>query len=264
MAFAQRLSELLKKGNMTAYRLSKTLGVHQTTVKNWLEGNSTPRTEYIEKIAEHFGVSIDYLMGNSDASHSDVIAKRGTSIVDETNEGDGAITYQIKQLNALINYDPVKTWNFLSVLCRNERIERDLTERYVAQTSNIPLQEYLRFEVTGTALQPEYVIYVLEALGLNPTQVFNFFKGYMAATIKNNNDREKFLSEQEIERETLLNKVMLQISQLSPEVLEKVLDEFLAKRPNCIDHDFENKMEKAIMELRTNKNRPQNEPGADG
>lgn len=49
MEFAQRLNEMLEEKGVTAYRLSKTLGIHQTTVKNWVDGNSKPRTEFVQK-----------------------------------------------------------------------------------------------------------------------------------------------------------------------------------------------------------------------
>lgn len=262
MTFAQRLAELLKNGNMTAYRLSKTLGVHQTTVKNWLDGNSKPRTEYMEKIAEHFGVSIDYLMGNSNDPHKGLATYNGTCIVDEQKKEDGATERQIKQLNKLISHDPIKTWNFLSILCRNERIEKDLTERYVAQSSNVPLQEYLNFEVNGAALPQESMISILNALSLDPPKVFDFLKGYMAASIKDNSDKEKFLSDHETEHEKLLNEVMLQILQLGPDELEKLLDNFQTQLNISDDHIFDKKLEKAIRELNANKKSPQNEPGA--
>ena len=47
---------------VTAYRVSKETGVTQTSLSNWKNGKSTPSNENLKKIADYFGVSIDYLM----------------------------------------------------------------------------------------------------------------------------------------------------------------------------------------------------------
>lgn len=43
MEFAQNLKSVMDSKSITMYRLAKELGVHQTTVKNWLEGKGEPR-----------------------------------------------------------------------------------------------------------------------------------------------------------------------------------------------------------------------------
>jgi len=62
MTFSEILRQLMKNGNITPYRLSKDLNVHQTTIKNWLDGQ-TPGPENIQKIANRFNVSIDFMLG---------------------------------------------------------------------------------------------------------------------------------------------------------------------------------------------------------
>lgn len=57
MSFAQTLSKIMNEKNITAYRLSKKLGVHQTTISNWLSEKSTPRSEMLPKIAAALEVS---------------------------------------------------------------------------------------------------------------------------------------------------------------------------------------------------------------
>lgn len=43
MTFCETLSLLMQQhDNMSKYRLAKEIGVHQTTIKNWLEGNTVP------------------------------------------------------------------------------------------------------------------------------------------------------------------------------------------------------------------------------
>ncbi len=67
MAFCERLSSLMQEhNNMSKYRLAKELGVHQTTIKNWVDGITTPSTSDINKIADYFAVPVDYLLGKTD------------------------------------------------------------------------------------------------------------------------------------------------------------------------------------------------------
>lgn len=54
--------QLLQKRGVTAYRVAKETGVTQTALSNWKSGRSTPTTKTLQKIADYFGVTIDYLM----------------------------------------------------------------------------------------------------------------------------------------------------------------------------------------------------------
>lgn len=54
--------QLLQKYGETAYQVSKATGVSQTTFSNWKSGRSNPKTDALQKIADHFGVTVDYLM----------------------------------------------------------------------------------------------------------------------------------------------------------------------------------------------------------
>lgn len=62
MSFSQGLKEAMEKKGVTAYRLSKDLGVHQTTISNWLNGKSTPKAQMLEKIADYFSMTVDQLL----------------------------------------------------------------------------------------------------------------------------------------------------------------------------------------------------------
>lgn len=67
MTFCERLSSLMQEhNNMSKYRLAKELGVHQTTIKNWIDGITTPSASDINKIADYFAVPVDYLLGKTD------------------------------------------------------------------------------------------------------------------------------------------------------------------------------------------------------
>ena len=53
---------LIKEKNITPYKVAKETGVTQTALSNWKTGKSTPTTKTLQKIADYFDVTIDYLM----------------------------------------------------------------------------------------------------------------------------------------------------------------------------------------------------------
>ncbi len=60
--------QLLQKYNITPYKVAKEAGVTQTALSNWKSGRSTPTTKTLQKIADYFGVTIDYLMTGKEDS----------------------------------------------------------------------------------------------------------------------------------------------------------------------------------------------------
>ena len=60
--------QLLQKHGVTSYKVAKEAGVTQTALSNWKSGRSTPTTKTLQKIADYFGVTIDYLMTGKDES----------------------------------------------------------------------------------------------------------------------------------------------------------------------------------------------------
>ena len=57
-------AELLKKKGVTPYQVHKATGVAQSSLSDWKNGKSKPKYEKMQKIADYFGVSVDYLLGN--------------------------------------------------------------------------------------------------------------------------------------------------------------------------------------------------------
>lgn len=61
--FGENLTRLMRENHITAYRLAKDLDVHQTTIKNWMDGKTFPSSDKLNKISAEFGISADLLMG---------------------------------------------------------------------------------------------------------------------------------------------------------------------------------------------------------
>lgn len=56
----------MEKAGVSAYRLSKETGIPQSGISQYKSGKVVPGIDKIEKIADYFGVSPDYLLGGSD------------------------------------------------------------------------------------------------------------------------------------------------------------------------------------------------------
>ncbi len=58
----KKFENLCKKKGVTPYRVSADTGVSTATLSNWKSGNYSPKTDKLKKIADYFGVSVDYFL----------------------------------------------------------------------------------------------------------------------------------------------------------------------------------------------------------
>ncbi len=65
-AFADRLKEERIQKGLTQTELAKTLYLGQTSVSKYESGKQIPEMPTLQKIADFFGISIDYLLGKTD------------------------------------------------------------------------------------------------------------------------------------------------------------------------------------------------------
>ncbi len=76
--------QLCQSRNLTPYKVSKLANVTQTALSNWKTGKSTPSAKTLQKLADFFNVSIDYLMtGNNSNSETSGLTKRDTKEITE-------------------------------------------------------------------------------------------------------------------------------------------------------------------------------------
>lgn len=94
--------QLLQKYGVTSYKVAKEAGVTQTALSNWKTGRSTPTVKTLQKIADYFGVTVDYLMTGKDEKPLEPqltprdkrdIAKDLDRIMSEIKKGDDGPLY---------------------------------------------------------------------------------------------------------------------------------------------------------------------------
>lgn len=79
-------AKLLQEHNKTPYRVYKDTGISQTTLSEWKNGKVTPKADKLQIIAEYFGVTIDYLMGNEQKETPTLTKKDERDIEKKLNE----------------------------------------------------------------------------------------------------------------------------------------------------------------------------------
>ncbi|CEP67835.1 Cro/C1-type helix-turn-helix domain [Moorella glycerini] len=70
MAFAERLTRLRERKGLTQEDLAKKLNISRSALSLWEIGKREPNFETTTKIADFFGVSVDYLLGRTDDPRS--------------------------------------------------------------------------------------------------------------------------------------------------------------------------------------------------
>ncbi|WP_104929843.1 helix-turn-helix transcriptional regulator [Streptococcus suis] len=63
-----RLKELRQEKKLSQKELAKKIGVHYRTLQNWENGESQIKPDKAQALADHFGVSVGYLLGYEEQS----------------------------------------------------------------------------------------------------------------------------------------------------------------------------------------------------
>lgn len=69
--FGSRLKKLRKENRLTQIELAKILFIDDTSISKYENGKVTPENGLMQRIADYFNVSIDYLLGRSDERNID-------------------------------------------------------------------------------------------------------------------------------------------------------------------------------------------------
>ena len=84
-----RINELRKSNGFSQQKLAEILNVHQTAISQWETGRTTPDIELASKMAQIFGVSLEYLLGK-DETYSAPPAPRSElyDLIDQMDESE--------------------------------------------------------------------------------------------------------------------------------------------------------------------------------
>lgn len=118
--------KLLKAKGCSAYQVSKATGIAQSTLSDWKNGKSIPKADKIQKIADFFGVSAEYLMTGNEGEEG-----KKYYLNDETAEMAQKL-FENRDLRVLFDAaqdatpeDLKTTYDMLMALKRKERGENE-------------------------------------------------------------------------------------------------------------------------------------------
>ena len=118
--------KLLKAKGCSAYQVSKATGIAQSTLSDWKNGKSIPKADKIQKIADFFGVSAEYLMTGNEGAEG-----KKYYLNDETAEMAQKL-FENRELRVLFDAaqdatpeDLKTTYDMLMSLKRKERRENE-------------------------------------------------------------------------------------------------------------------------------------------
>ncbi len=60
--FYDNFLNLCQQNGISVYKATKDMGIGQATATRWKQGTATPKADTLQKIADYFGVTTDYLL----------------------------------------------------------------------------------------------------------------------------------------------------------------------------------------------------------
>ena len=126
-----KIKELRKEKNITVAELAKELGISQSMLTNYENGNGTPRDESIwEKLSQIFGVSKSHVMGLT----TDIETANKTKPISIQPKNQTDLDVLIK-LDLIDSEDMEEVSEFLDKLLAQEKYEgrRESNVKYVVE-----------------------------------------------------------------------------------------------------------------------------------
>ena len=61
----KKFAALLQQNGISAYKVAKDTGIASSTFTFWKNGRCKPKIDKLQKLAEYFGVSVDYFLSDA-------------------------------------------------------------------------------------------------------------------------------------------------------------------------------------------------------
>ncbi|MEG1313975.1 MAG: helix-turn-helix domain-containing protein [Bacilli bacterium] len=78
--FGERLKDLRKSNGLTQEQLAKIFYLNKSSISRYENDVQLPENDLLQKIADYFNVSLDYIMARTDTANSIVITKTTSAI----------------------------------------------------------------------------------------------------------------------------------------------------------------------------------------
>ena len=118
MEFKDVIKELRKEKSIKQSELADIFQVDRSAVGKWETGKNKPGADLLEKLADYFNVSIDYLMGRQE--------NRGSFDAYKRNERDIKLLNTFSKLNDFGKSEALKRINELAELPKYQNVKKDI------------------------------------------------------------------------------------------------------------------------------------------
>ena len=118
--------KLCAENGVTPYRVCKETGITTASISNWKAGRYTPKQDKLQKIADFFGVSIEYLMtGEEKEGGERYYLNEGTAEMAQTLFGNRNLRVLFDAAKDASPEDLKTTYDMLMALKKKERGENE-------------------------------------------------------------------------------------------------------------------------------------------
>lgn len=110
MSFPERLRKLRKSANLSQQQLGEAMNVTKVSISGYETGNRRPDTDTLQRLADYFHVSTDYLLGRSTIMEYHA-SYASTEPLQEITEDDIAVLQQLQTYPVMyqkLKKEPIK------------------------------------------------------------------------------------------------------------------------------------------------------------
>lgn len=157
----QRILELAQENGLKQTDLANLIGCSTGNISDWKKGKVRPSVDYLVKIADHFNVSVDYLIGRTDIRNTDyMIDVYNTGVIrwinDRAFNDDQKAAIKDNFFEALVRYKEIvnKYANYMYSDRRKELIKNSAPMDTVCMASCSAISDQLRDMILWIAAFP--------------------------------------------------------------------------------------------------------------
>lgn len=118
--------KLLDEKGVTAYKVGKETGIASSTFTDWKNGRSVPKQEKLQKIADYFGVSLDYLMTGKEPNVDYLYSDENANLLIEITKkmkNDSAFADRLARYMSLLNENKKSVDDMIDLMYSKEHKE---------------------------------------------------------------------------------------------------------------------------------------------
>lgn len=120
--------KLLDEKGVTAYKVGKETGIASSTFTDWKTGRSVPKQEKLQKIADYFGVSLDYLMTGKEPNVDYLYSDENADLLIEITQkmkNDSAFADRLARYMSLLSENKKSVDDMIDLMYSKEHKEED-------------------------------------------------------------------------------------------------------------------------------------------